>query len=659
MPLHRMLAVVVAPCLVCVAAFAAVAAEEPANPPQTPTEPPLPSGVTEEVTVVASPVVEETTVDAYGNPIVRVGERQIEDLDAVDFASALRRVPGVVISRYNAVGSYGGADGGAIFIRGQGSGRPGAEITTLYDGVPRFVGIWTHPLLDTMPVHTTARIDVHKAPEPALLGNMAFAAVNLVPKRYVGEGHGGQLLASLGVDRFGEAALEYGGRQGEFDYFAAASTTRSDGHREDADGRVTDAFARVGWQVAPGWDLSLLADYNDAWANDPGPEGAPKPSVTPRFAVEDLIGLLALEHTGERWSGSVRLYADDGGLDWQQVETGSAGEDVFTTLTDYLNYGARLKATFRIAARGELVAGFDQDFYGGRARETRRGQPDQPLGDLHFRNSSPYLAANWAIPLGGSGTELVPSAGLRYNDSRYFGGDWGGQAGLVLRGAWGQVYARWSDSYNLPGVWTAFLYGGFGPNRDGWLTLEPERQEQFEVGTGLALGRSAHLDVALFRSDVRDALRFVPPPPPPPSFDNIGSYLIRGVEATFTVKPARTVDIMIGATYTTTDPDDIPYTPQWTAVAGLNWAPAARWQVNLDAQWIDDRFVGNPRFPGQPEAVDGFLLLNGRVAWDLSAKENGIQLFVTGENLTDTDYSYRPGYPMPGATVRGGFIWRL
>jgi iron complex outermembrane receptor protein len=30
---------------------------------------------------------------------------------------------------------------------------------------------------------------------------------------------------------------------------------------------------------------------------------------------------------------------------------------------------------------------------------------------------------------------------------------------------------------------------------------------------------------------------------------------------------------------------------------------------------------------------------------------------VAGENLTDSDYQYRPGYPMPGASVMGGVAW--
>ena len=70
----------------------------------------------EEVKVVASPIIEGNKVDDYGNRVTTVTEKQVEDLNALDFPSALRRTPGVTISRYNIVGSYGGDQGGSIYI---------------------------------------------------------------------------------------------------------------------------------------------------------------------------------------------------------------------------------------------------------------------------------------------------------------------------------------------------------------------------------------------------------------------------------------------------------------------------------------------------------------------------------------------------------------
>jgi iron complex outermembrane receptor protein len=104
----------------------------------------------EAVEVVASPIIELNQIDNYASQSAVVTNKQIEGLNALDLPSALRWVPGVNISRYNLVGSYGGADGGAIFIRGMGGERPGAEILTLIDEKPIFQGIFTHPLMDLL-----------------------------------------------------------------------------------------------------------------------------------------------------------------------------------------------------------------------------------------------------------------------------------------------------------------------------------------------------------------------------------------------------------------------------------------------------------------------------------------------------------------------------
>jgi iron complex outermembrane receptor protein len=89
----------------------------------------------DDIIVVDSPIIEGNEVDRYAGQKTVVTESQISDLNAQDLGTAMRRTPGVNISRYNMIGSFGGGSGGAMFIRGQGSSRPGAEIKTLVDGI--------------------------------------------------------------------------------------------------------------------------------------------------------------------------------------------------------------------------------------------------------------------------------------------------------------------------------------------------------------------------------------------------------------------------------------------------------------------------------------------------------------------------------------------
>lgn len=630
--------VLLAQCL-ALAAWAA-AGDEPA---------PAPPRVEEEVTVTATPILEGIRVDALAGTIGTVGRAQIEDLNAQDIASALRRVPGMAISRYNPVGSYGGGDGGAVFVRGQGAGRPGAEVATMVDGVPKFVGVWTHPLLDLLSVDLVHQVDVYKGAQPVLLGNMAFATVDLVSRRRAMPGLGARVTAAYGSFDTSAFTLLQEGRKGRFDWLVSASHRQSDGHRENADGRTRAVFSRAGLALAPGWDLSLTVDLSDGRAHDPGAQGAAPTPVTPLFQSADGMGILTLTRRHGDKTGFVKLYYDDGSIDWLQWD--AAKLEGFSTLTDWRNYGLKAQERFAVLGRGEVTVGFDVDAYGGTSREERPIGP-KPLGEFRFRNTAGYAGYQHTF---GDRVKVTPSAGVRYTDSRDFGGQWGGQAGVAVSGGFGQAHLRWAHAFNLPGVWAAAFYQGYGRG-DEWRFLEPERMDHWELGYTRAFGARARVDLVLFRDDVDDALRFVAPPPPPPSFANTGSYRASGVEASVTLEPVAGISLMAGLTAMDTQPSETPYAPATTWVVGAVYA-RGRLRVSLDAQRVGETWVGNLRYPAPLQAVDPFFVLNGRVGWRLGEKARGAELYVAGENLTDSAYAFRPGYPMPGASVMGGVAW--
>ena len=89
---------------VCLLASAPVAAEEARR--------------LDDMQVVASPIIEGNLVDRYAGQKTLVTEEQIDSLNAQDMTAALRKTPGVNISRYNPVGAFGGGEGGAVFITG-------------------------------------------------------------------------------------------------------------------------------------------------------------------------------------------------------------------------------------------------------------------------------------------------------------------------------------------------------------------------------------------------------------------------------------------------------------------------------------------------------------------------------------------------------------
>ena len=148
--------------------------------------------------VTATPIIEENALTPLAGQFTVITQQQIADLNAQDLQAALRETPGVVVTHYDPVGSFGGGEGGAVFIRGMGASRPGAEIQLAIDGIANFNSLWTHPLLDMLSVDIAQSIDVYKGAQPVLYGNMAFGVVDVTTKRQADPGFTTSLQTAYG-----------------------------------------------------------------------------------------------------------------------------------------------------------------------------------------------------------------------------------------------------------------------------------------------------------------------------------------------------------------------------------------------------------------------------------------------------------------------------
>ena len=142
----------------------------------------------DEVRVVAPPIIEGNELDNYAAEKTTVGEQQIEDLKCTgsgDGTSDHSRRYHFQVQHDRFIRRPEKA--GAVFIRGFGSSRPGSEIKMYVDGVPMYMSVWNHPLLDLMTIDPAQSIEVYKSPQPEMFSN-TFAAINLVPKQKTSEG---------------------------------------------------------------------------------------------------------------------------------------------------------------------------------------------------------------------------------------------------------------------------------------------------------------------------------------------------------------------------------------------------------------------------------------------------------------------------------------
>ena len=639
-----------AACLVATALVAGAAGQVAAGAGLLPVE--LPA-----VEVIGSPIASVPAADAFAEATTTISANQLMEMNALDFASALRRAPGVTITRFNEIGAFGGDAGGAVFIRGLGTSRPGGEIKMLIDGVPVLNGIFNHPLLDLLPVDSAARIDVHARATPLEFGN-TFAAIEITTPR---AGQPGEVIrASAAAGSFGTVteSLDLGVREGSFDGYVSESFKQSDGQRPDSGGRLEDCLLRLGWAISPRWDLSYVLNHTDNRATDPGVAGAPPGPPSTRgeiYATQDWIHIVTLAEHDAETSGTLRVYLNDGAGSWFRRQFSGNAD----SLNDWRLYGIRWRGTVRPWEGGGIVAGADLDYDCGRTRSVPPAPAaESSLGPMTLRLLSPYAGVSQTLALA-DGVTAIPSGGARFYDHNVFASIWAPQAGVTVLTGKTQAHFGYSRAVNYPGLEVAVFSQLFIPALgSSWRSLRPEQTDQFEAGIRQAITDRSAVAVTVFRNNARDRYVIVFPPPPPPRYANLGSYRTEGVEVTADAALRGHLSLFGSASLLRTTPDDVPYSPHATLTGGINWEPAPGWLFSADGVYVSSMHEATEaRVAGatNPTVVGAHFLLNARLArrifWGGPRQLRG-EVYVAGENLTDRNFAYQPGYPIPGI----GFI---
>jgi outer membrane receptor protein involved in Fe transport len=606
------------------------------------------------IIVTATPIIEGNERDRYGSEKTVVSEDQMEDLNAQDLTTALRRTPGVNISRYNMIGAFGGATGGGVFIRGMGASRPGAEIKTFIDGVPMFMSVWNHPLLDLMSIDPAESVEVYKSPQPYMFGN-ALAAVNIVPKVKTTEGFLTKLSFSGGAHETYVAKGEQGGKVGHFDYYVSGGYRTSDGHRENSDGELKDFYGRLGYQLNDEWRVSLFGFHTDNWADDPGVEGKPSTRLG-RYKTKAWLGIATIENRYPMAEGYLKVYRNSGDGDWLDQPSSTKPGVKENLYNNFLFYGVKVREALHLWEGGEIVTGLDWDYTDGDYNKIFTDGTTDRWNGHDYDILSPYLAISHQFGKK-EGLYLIPSAGFRYYDHSDFGSEVSPHAGVVAGYRDTVLHVGYSKGILYPGLDVVVVSEKVNPAlKTSWQNLSPEKMDHLEAGfKQYFFDKRLDLDVTWFYNDGKNRYIVVPPPPPPPHYANIGKYRTKGVEVAITAHPTETISTFLGVTFLDKEPETTPYAPDVTLSAGVNWRFFDNFKLSLDCQYVDKMYVDSKaRRLGavNTATVDSYFLLNGKLSYQLPLPTKRVQgeVFLAVENLTDTDYEYYPGYPMPGTT---------
>ena len=600
-----------------------------------------------EVVVVAKPLIESTKIDSFASVSTVISQAQIRDLNAVDLASTLRHTPGVQIARYNPVGSFGGDQGGAIFIRGMGVSRPGSEIKTSIDGLPFYMGLWNHPLLDLLPINGMQSITVHKSPQPQVNGNN-FASINLQSLNAVADSVKAQGNIRMSGGSFGTfiEQLNFGGRVGKMDYGIAQGYARSDGHRPNADGELKNIMANVGYTLNTNWRAEVRFLYVNNLASDPGDARTTLPTVAPEYNTEAGMLSAGLLHKYDKIQGELRLYTNRATGSWlnQPALDGN-------TISRSNMSGLRWKEQIQPWKQATFLAGLDFDHLGGSA-DFDRIAPD-PQADFDapsFNLISPYTALSQNFSLSDK-WNLRPSIGVRYYNHNQFKATFAPHAGLLLESPKFSFFGDISKGINYPGLEAPLLSSLITALGTTWEQLKPEELNHLGVGVKWSITNTTFLDLNLFQDNVKNRYVFAyPPSVTMPQFTNLGDYRIQGLELSVKQNFAEKWIGFAGLTLLDPSISNLPYTPKTAVTAGVN-GRIGRFGIVLDGQYQSEVWsLNRKRADGavNSEKVDEFTVVNTRISYQLPILGSQGELFTTVENLFDATNYYRPGYVMPG-----------
>lgn len=617
------------------------------------------------VTVTASPIIESNNVDSFASFSTKVTDSQIKDLGALDLTAALRMTPGVQISRFNEVGSYNGNQGGSVYIRGLGASRPGSEIKTYLDGVPVYMGIWNHPLMDLLPLNGVGAIEVDKGPNPMRSGNN-LAAVNLQTKRATTEGVQGEVNASVGSFATKVLQANMVGKSDDIDYSLAGGDIKSDGARANGDASLQNAMGKLTKKIDRNWSVggSFLSVNNDV--GDPGVSTLPtytyNNALTPKTngvgrnvsKTNLLTAFVSHQHGG--WKGELKVYQNTG-------ENNLTQDPVWGNFASKFDMsGFKFREEFVPWANGKMVAGLDQDSVSGSINGAgSNGTKDVPT----FRITSPYVGYSHAVQMG-DGWLLQPSVGLRNYTSNVYSSKTAPNVGTSLSNDRTTYYANYTEGVLYPGAETYALAnaipGDFQTNSQ-WNTIKPTTNKHTEVGVKQAISTKTQIDLSFFQDQISNRYTWT-------SRWAVGGtgtwgntlpdYKINGAELSLSHQLDSQWKVFGGVTSLDSSGLDsnnqLPYAPKTAISLGVT-GRVNGYKLSMDAQHQSSMYsLNQDRGSYTASQVGSFTAANARVAYSTTSLGKRGEVYAQINNLFNANYQYNAGYPMPGRNFRVGLI---
>lgn len=551
--------------------------------------------------------------------VTQISKNSIENSGEINILPAISALsPGVFVTERNILG-FGIATGssGAITIRGI-SSSPNTSALILIDGHPQYQGIYGHPLPDAYVASDVEKVEVIRGPASILYGSNAMSGVvNIITNKQHQDGFTANLAASYGSYNTQKYNGTIGYKKNKISVFASINHDQTDGIRENTDFNITNGYTKIDYRIND--NFSLTGDLNFATfnANDNGSIYSNEPQP---FNIDIQRGktALSLENKHDKTEGAVKLYHNFGTHDlsdgWYSTDR---------------NSGAMFYQTLSFFNGNKFTAGIDAKQFGGKGN---RGMAADSLILVNELAAYAYMQQNFLQKLSLSvglraennslyGIELVPMVGLNYYPTRMT-----------------TIKSSVSKGFRSPTVMELFL---FAPNRN----LSPEQLWNYEIGWLQQYFKgSLHTELTVFVAKAQNLIQ-ITGQYPNIIRDNVGKFTNKGIEFSMILNASNNLFLQANYSYLNLSKVLIA-APEHQANFSANYTYKIL-NANLSVQHIENLYTSINH-----QTKQSYTLLNLRISAKICKNST---VFVTGNNIINSEYEINYGYPMPKINFSTGF----